>query len=603
MLKLLKVLIVIVVALLITPINADSAQLNNVPVLFNGRVQPLDSVARQVLISLREKSSIKRDNKNLDPTQWLWGVLTRDPAIDKDALFLIHDQNIKHEYKLDKNQKFSSFETLKPHIFKIQAKAQGLLEKENRNVYENNIVQLANKLQLFMALQHTFVPFSDRTFHDYLTAYHQRVKKGLRLFNAYNKDGYLSSQTDQLHLMEFNQDFKRHQEFSKLAILYLYPVTKEGKLEWTNTGTELLKSLDYDHIPHPVMQAYADLTKATKLNDKDGISKQIDKLQTLTLSKEGISKYRILAEVKFNQWQPFYVAMCLYVLIFTLMLMVYLKHSQLLLSIIAKLSYFTFSLHTLGLIARIWIQERPPVTNLYSSAVFVGWAAIGLCLLIERWYKQKWGYSVLSALGFITLIIAHHLALQSDTLEQMQAVLDSNFWLATHVITITLGYSGTFLAGAFASFYILRNIKNPQSNDQKRALHTMVYGTICFSLFFSFIGTVLGGIWADQSWGRFWGWDPKENGALLIVIWNAIILHAHLAKLIKTRGLMITAVLGNIVTAFSWFGVNMLGVGLHSYGFMQSAFHWLLGYCAAQLILVFIAFNFGEDKQKQDLIK
>ncbi len=597
MYRLRNLLLVIMLALFITPINADRAELDNVPVLFNGRVQPLDSVARQVLISLREKSSIKRDAKNIDPTQWLWGVLTRDPAIDKDDLFLIHDQNIKHEYKLDKNKKFSSFETLKPHIFKIQAKAQGLLEKENRNVYENNIVQLANKLQLFMALQHTFVPFSDRTFHDYLTAYHQRVKKGLRLFNAYNKDGYLNNQTDQLHLMEFNQDFKRHQEFAKLAILYLYPVKKEGKIDWTNTGTELLKSLDYDHIPHPVMQAYADLTKATKLKDENAITKQVEKLQTLTLNKEGISKYRILAEVKFNQWQPFYAAMCLYVLIFILMLIVYLKHSQLLLSIVTKLSYFTFSLHTLGLIARIWIQERPPVTNLYSSAVFVGWAAIGLCLLIERWYKQKWGYSVLSALGFITLIIAHHLALQSDTLEQMQAVLDSNFWLATHVITITLGYSGTFLAGAFATFYILRNIKNPQSKDQKRALHTMVYGTICFSLFFSFIGTVLGGIWADQSWGRFWGWDPKENGALLIVIWNAMILHAHLAKLIKTRGLMITAVLGNIVTAFSWFGVNMLGVGLHSYGFMQSAFHWLLGYCAAQLILVFIAFNFGEDKQ------
>src|SRR5437763_1739057 len=87
-----------------------------------------------------------------------------------------------------------------------------------------------------------------------------------------------------------------------------------------------------------------------------------------------------------------------------------------------------------------------------------------------------------------------------------------------------------------------------------------------------FVGTVLGGIWADQSWGRFWGWDPKENGAVLIVLWCAIILHARWGGFIRQRGLMVMAIFGNVVTSFSWFGVNMLGVGLHSYGFMQKAF-------------------------------
>ncbi len=98
-----------------------------------------------------------------------------------------------------------------------------------------------------------------------------------------------------------------------------------------------------------------------------------------------------------------------------------------------------------------------------------------------------------------------------------------------------------------------------------KALAKMVYAIVCFATLFSFTGTVLGGIWADQSWGRFWGWDPKENGALLIVIWNALILHARWGGLVKERGLMNLAVFGNIVTSFSWFGVNMLGIGLHSY--------------------------------------
>ena len=105
----------------------------------------------------------------------------------------------------------------------------------------------------------------------------------------------------------------------------------------------------------------------------------------------------------------------------------------------------------------------------------------------------------------------------------------------------------------------------------------MVYGIIAFSLFFSFVGTVLGGIWADQSWGRFWGWDPKENGALLIVLWCAIILHARWGGFARERGIMTMAIFGNVITSLSWFGVNMLGVGLHSYGFMDKAFWSLSG--------------------------
>jgi ABC-type transport system involved in cytochrome c biogenesis permease subunit len=112
---------------------------------------------------------------------------------------------------------------------------------------------------------------------------------------------------------------------------------------------------------------------------------------------------------------------------------------------------------------------------------------------------------------------------------------------------------------------------------------------ICFATLFSFVGTILGGIWADQSWGRFWGWDPKENGALLIVIWNSILLHARWAGLVKTRGLAVLAVFGNVVTAWSWFGVNMLGVGLHSYGFMDAAFWWLVAFGVSQLAAILVA--------------
>ena len=238
----------------------------------------------------------------------------------------------------------------------------------------------------------------------------------------------------------------------------------------------------------------------------------------------------------------------------------------------------------------MWLEDRPPVTNLYSSALFVGWGSVLLCIFLERIYKNGIGSVAAGAIGFSTLLIAQSLALSGDTLEMMRAVLDSNFWLATHVVTVTIGYSATYLAGFLALIYVTRGVLT-KSLDKATAdsLARMVYGIVCFATFFSFIGTVLGGIWADQPWGRFWGWDPKENGALIIVLWNALILHARWGGLVRTRGLMNLAIFGNVVTSWSWFGVNMLGVGLHSYGFMDAAFWSLLIFVGSQMAFIGIA--------------
>jgi ABC-type transport system involved in cytochrome c biogenesis permease subunit len=190
--------------------------------------------------------------------------------------------------------------------------------------------------------------------------------------------------------------------------------------------------------------------------------------------------------------------------------------------------------------------------------------------------------------------VAHNLGNDGDTMQMMQAVLDSNFWLATHVVTITLGYSAAFLAGTLGAAWIAlaflaRLGGRKPGPGRARSLAKMIYAVACFALLLSFVGTVLGGIWADQSWGRFWGWDPKENGAALIVLHLSLILHARWGGLIRDRGLAVLAVAGNIVTAWSWFGTNMLGAGLHSYGFMDSAASWLAIFVGAQIALMALA--------------
>src|ERR1019366_7137066 len=211
-------------------------------------------------------------------------------------------------------------------------------------------------------------------------------------------------------------------------------------------------------------------------------------------------------------------------------------------------------------------------------------------MALEKIYRDGIGCVVAAFAGFVTQIIAHNRAMTGDTMEMMRAVLDTNFWLATHVVVVTLGYASTFVAGFLAIIYILRGVfTNTLSPETAKSLARMVYGIVCFATLFSFVGTILGGIWADQSWGRFWDWDPKENGALLIVLWNATILHARWGGMIKEKGLMAMAVFGNIVTSFSWFGVNMLGIGLHSYGWMDKAFPWLMAFDASQVALIVLA--------------
>jgi ABC-type transport system involved in cytochrome c biogenesis permease subunit len=243
-----------------------------------------------------------------------------------------------------------------------------------------------------------------------------------------------------------------------------------------------------------------------------------------------------------------------------------------------------FVIHTTGLIYRMVLEARPPVTNLYSSAIFIGWGAVVLGLVLEKIHRNGIGAVAAAGMGFITLVIAQNLAVGGDTMEMMRAVLDTNFWLATHVVAVTTGYASTFVAGFLALIYILRGVFTKTLDEATgKSLARMVYGIVCFATLFSFVGTVLGGIWADQSWGRFWGWDPKENGALIIVLWNALILHLRWGGMIQERGLINCAIFGNVVTSWSWFGVNMLGIGLHSYGFTDAAFKWLMLFVVSQL--------------------
>jgi ABC-type transport system involved in cytochrome c biogenesis permease subunit len=291
-------------------------------------------------------------------------------------------------------------------------------------------------------------------------------------------------------------------------------------------------------------------------------------------------------EVRFNNLDPFNKCKWLYLAGFVLACLAWLGWARPLNRAAWTLMAFTLIVHTVSLVGRMYISGRPPVTNLYSSAIFIGWGCAVLGLVLELIFKMGVGNIVTAVAGFVTLQIAHILAADGDTMEVLQAVLDTQFWLATHVTCITLGYATTYVAGLLGLIFIIRGVFTPSLTPEAAAsLSRMAYGTTCFAMFFSFVGTVLGGLWADDSWGRFWGWDPKENGALMIVLWNALLLHARWGGIVRDRGIAVMAVLGNIVVSWSWFGVNQLGKGLHSYGFTDGIALTLVLFALSQLAI------------------
>ncbi|MDP1832141.1 MAG: cytochrome c biogenesis protein CcsA [Geothrix sp.] len=537
----------------------------SLPILEGGRVKPLDSVARNSLLIIHSRQGFRHEGRMVGPDEWLLDVLFRPQVADQQPIFVIDDLDVLGLIgaKQTKSRNYFSFTDLSTHLDEIQKQAMAAqpISAQKRTRFQGAIVNLFDRVYLYYKLRNTMQLAGSPGI-------------GWEIQSLGTPDAAM-----------------RHQDLTQLAhFRILPPPAGAGPDAWQSVG-QALSAANAGGGLHPGLVPLAKLNAAYVANDPASFNQALAEMKGVVSTLKPAALGHASNEIAFNRAQPFFVGLTIYFAAFIVLCISWIWKPELLRPTAYSLLAAGAIVHTLGLAARIILMGRPPVTNLYSSAVFVGWGAVILGLIIERMYRKGFGTAVAAAAGFASLIVAQNLGTEGDTMGMMVAVLDSNFWLATHVVTITIGYSGTFLAGTLAIAYALRkHIATKVDVETDKALADMAYGIICFSLFFSFVGTVLGGIWADQSWGRFWGWDPKENGALLIVLWNAIILHARMAGYVRDRGLMVMAIFGNIITALSWFGVNMLGVGLHSYGFMDKAFWALTGFIASQLVLMGICY-------------
>ena len=239
---------------------------------------------------------------------------------------------------------------------------------------------------------------------------------------------------------------------------------------------------------------------------------------------------------------------------------------------------------------RTFVAARPPMSSLYEIVLLVAlllmaFESVAFFRCKNRTYALILPITMMTA---VLLFFAKFVLEPGDTFRPIPEVLNSSVFLTLHVFTIALGFAGMILSGVVAHLVLFRRSAALPSPEQPKGspLYALMYGTLAFGGAFTILGTLLGGVWADFAWGRFWGFDPKECGALFVILWAMLLLHLWAGRLVSPRGFALLCAFSSIVTFLCWFGINLLGVGLHSYGFQGGTAMWLIGFVVVDTLAI-----------------
>ena len=489
--------------------SLSAFEIGDIPLQDEGRIKPLDTFARNHLLAFYGKRSIKE--LDMGATDWIINLIL-DPENGRDQkIFNIRNPEVASSLFLDwTNEHKYSFNQITPGL----SEQSSMLEKiDQKNA-------------------------SDRT--------------------VYEKQLY-----------EISRNILRFEEISYLkALKFIPPSNNSESGEWLSPFDFILKGIPANENQEAILNSLQ-MYLANRLAGNDlEMSSALNRYEMALSTFQGINVKvdNLKKETWMNRVNLFYISLGLYLLSFIFLSISWMIKPILLNRVAYLLLISGTVIHGYGIFLRMQIMERPPVTTLYESVIFVSLIIMALAVLLEYFRKDGLGIFVGSVSGSVLHYVGFSYAADGDTLGMLVAVLNSNFWLATHVTTITIGYGASLMAGCVGHLYLIQEIRGVNSASLKSIFNNL-FGITLLALFFTLFGTILGGIWADQSWGRFWGWDPKENGALLIVLWQLMMIHMRLSGLAKPKEFALGMALNNIIVALAWFGVNLLQVGLHSYGF------------------------------------
>ncbi|MBS0208833.1 MAG: cytochrome c biogenesis protein CcsA [Planctomycetes bacterium] len=592
------------------PDTPDIAAFGRLPVFYDGRLVPMDALARNILHQLSDYESYVPYSPQLDEpktlwkkwfgprvkrqpgVQWLLELASRTEVVRDHRVFRIQNLEVLDALGLKPREgyHYSPAEVVsRLEAFRDQAKLVSKVPSKERDIYQAKLMAAWHKFMLYSVVHDSFTPL---VVPEFPTA------EELQQNPEAAKQKLMDS-------MARTREAIEHLNASEPVMAV--PVKDEaGKWNWIPYANAAIEAYVKRQIGQPVDKGVtmmsqmlfhygeycegpaedraknaAEFNKAVKEYDK-----YVHEALPASVGMKGVD-----VEAFYNVVQPLTCSKYGYLMSFAVLAIGWMGWTRVLNRTAFAMLAVTVALNVIAIVMRIYISGRPPVTNLYSSALFIGCGAAIFGLALEAIFRIGMGNLVAAFSGAVCLFVADALA-NGDTMGVPQAVLDTNFWLATHVVCIATGYFTTYIAWFLAVIMLIvgaiRALVERGNRSFKffeiaiRALDRMVYGILCFAILFSFVGTVLGGLWADDSWGRFWGWDPKENGALIIVLWNALVLHARWDKQVGPRGTAILAVFGGCVTSWSWYGVNELGAGLHSYGFTEGVLLALIVFCASQ---------------------
>ena len=489
--------------------SLSAFEIGDIPLQDEGRIKPLDTFARNHLLAFYGKRSIKE--LDMGATDWIINLILNPENGRDQKIFNIRNPEVASSLFLDwTNEHKYSFNQITP----------GLSE-------QSSMLEMIDQKDA-----------SDRT--------------------VYEKQLY-----------EISRNILRFEEISYLkALKFIPPSNNSESGEWLSPFDFILKGIPANENQEAILNSLQ-MYLANRLAGNDlEMSSALKRYEMALSTFQGINVKvdNLKKETWMNRVNLFYISLGLYLLSFIFLSISWMIKPIFLNRVAYLLLISGTVIHGYGIFLRMQIMERPPVTTLYESVIFVSLIIMALAVLLEYFRKDGLGIFVGSVSGSVLHYVGFSYAADGDTLGMLVAVLNSNFWLATHVTTITIGYGASLMAGCVGHLYLIQEIRGVNSASLKSIFNNL-FGITLLALFFTLFGTILGGIWADQSWGRFWGWDPKENGALLIVLWQLMMIHMRLSGLAKPKEFALGMALNNIIVALAWFGVNLLQVGLHSYGF------------------------------------
>ena len=366
----------------------------------------------------------------------------------------------------------------------------------------------------------------------------------------------------------------------------IFPVPGDDNNKWIssvdfrrNGYRESIQDSLYGNFINNGFNAYlVTLNEAKKTGDYTTAESLLDgfkRIQDKYGAEVMLSEQKIETEINYNTYDIFkklfswymYAGTLLFILLIWQIFKSRSKGLHVAITVLIGLVIALFALHTLGLVARWYISGHAPWSDAYESMIYVAWATMLFGLLFGR--KSNLTIASTAFVTSIILMVAHW-NWMDPAIANLQPVLDS-YWLMIHVAVIVASYGPFTLSMILGVVSLLLMILTRSSNKDRMLLNlkeltiinelSMTVGLVMLT-----IGNFLGGMWANESWGRYWGWDPKETWALISIMVYAFVIHMRLVPGLRGRwlfSLMSILAFGSIL--MTYFGVNFYLSGLHSY--------------------------------------